>query len=457
MPGPGGVGRGLCGEQGAGGREPWERVQTKNMENEKKLIIMIDDNITNLRLGENVLSEHFDLATAPSAAKFFKLLEKNDPDLILLDIDMPEMDGYETIKILKSKQETKDIPVIFLTAKSESEDELEGLSLGAVDYITKPFQPSLLLKRIEVHLLVQEQQRTLQYFNDNLYKALSTYLSGEVVDEIIADPTRLQLGGVKRHMSAMFTDIRNFTSIAEVLTPEQLVELLNNYLSAMSDIILEQKGTIDKFVGDAIISFFGAPMELPDHAMRACTAAIKMKRIEATVNKNITKNGMLPIFTRIGINTGEMVVGNMGTEKKMNYTVIGNAVNLAARIEGINKQYGTSILCTENTIKETDGKFLSRRLDLVRVAGINEPVRIYEVLETNADAPAALHNMVNLFHKAQLLFESRDWEEAEKLFNQLLELSPDDEPSIIYRDRCEHYYQSPPDRDWDGIVNFLEK
>jgi len=420
-------------------------------------IFIIDDNDTNLMAAKSALDGTYKTYALPSAEKMFKIAEKIIPDLILLDVDMPEMDGYQTIKILKEKQETKDIPVIFLTAKTESGNELEGLSLGAIDYITKPFKPALLIKRIEVHLLVQEQKKTLQYFNDHLHKALSTYLSDELVGEIIADPTRLQLGGVERHMTAMFTDIKNFTSIAEVLTPEQLVEMLNYYLSVMSDIILEQKGTIDKYVGDAIVSFFGAPIELPDHALRACTAAIAMRRMETEVNKNIAEKGISPIYTRIGINTGEIIVGNMGTKKKMNYTMSGNAVNMASRLEGLNKKYGTWILCTENTINETNGKILCRRLDLARVKGINEPVRIYEVLETNADAPAILHDMVNIFHKAHSLFESRNWEEAEKIFNQILEQFPDDKPSAIYRDRCITYSQNSPTNNWDGVFNFTDR
>jgi CheY-like chemotaxis protein len=290
------------------------------MENVKELIILVDDNPANLRVGKNVLTGYYSVATAPSAEKMFALLENNCPALILLDVDMPEMNGYEAIKILKEKTETKDIPVIFLTAKSESDDELEGLSLGAIDYITKPFQPNLLLKRIEVHLLVEKQARELRYFNDKLRTAFSTYLSGDVVEEIVADPTRLQLGGIQRRMTAMFTDIRNFSYISEALSPERLVDLLNRYLSIMSDAILEQKGTIDKYEGDAIISFFGAPMELSDHSIRACTAAVIMKRLETALNKEIVAEGIspAPLLTRIGINTGDMIVGNMGTERKMN-------------------------------------------------------------------------------------------------------------------------------------------
>jgi len=306
---------------------------------------------------------------------------------------------------------------------------------------------------------IEEAHIKLQYFNNNLRRAFSTYLSEDVVEEIVTDPTRLQLGGVKRHMTALFTDVRNFTGIAERLSPEHLVDLLNYYLSTMSDVILEQKGTIDKYEGDAIIAFFGAPLELPDHAIRACAAAVVMKRLETDVNKYVMENGISPspLLTRIGINSGEMVVGNMGTQKKMNYTIISNAVNLAARLEGVNKQYGTWILATENTISETAGWFLTRRLDRIRVVGIKEPVRICEILETMEHSTEALRQKVDLFHNALELFESRRWSDAGKSFYRILKQFPDDGPSILYFNRCKQYLKSEPLPDWDGVFNILEK
>jgi class 3 adenylate cyclase len=306
---------------------------------------------------------------------------------------------------------------------------------------------------------IEEAHVKLQYFNNNLRRAFSTYLSEDVVEEIVTDPTRLQLGGVKRHMTAIFTDIRGFTGIAERLSPEPLVDLLNYYLSTMSDVILEQKGTIDKYEGDAIIAFFGAPLELSDHAVRACAAAIVMKRLESDVNRYIMKNGISPspLLTRIGINSGEMVVGNMGTQKKMNYTIISNAVNLAARLEGVNKLYNTWILATENTMKETAGRFLSRRLDRIRVVGIEEPVQVYEVLETMESAPEALHKKVELFHKALNLFESRRWNDAGKWFYHILIQFPNDGPSSLYLNRCRQYLKNEPLSDWDGVINMAEK
>jgi class 3 adenylate cyclase len=299
----------------------------------------------------------------------------------------------------------------------------------------------------------------LQYFNNNMRLAFSTYLSEDVVEEIISDPARLHLGGVSRHMTALFSDIKGFTSIAEALAPENLVDLLNYYLSTMSDVILEQKGTIDKYQGDAIVSFFGAPLDLDDHATRACTAGIIMKRMEEDINKYILEKGISPspLLTRIGINTGEMVVGNMGTQKKMNYTIISNAVNLASRLEGVNKQYGTWVLATDSTVEETSGRFLTRRLDRIRVVGINEVIHINEVLEIKTNASDALFELVYLFHKALDFFEGRNWKEAENRFNQVLKLSPNDGPSHLYIDRCRQYREYPPKTEWDGIFDLSEK
>jgi class 3 adenylate cyclase len=306
---------------------------------------------------------------------------------------------------------------------------------------------------------LEKQARDLQYFNNNLRRAFSTYLSEDVVEEIISDPTRLKLGGIKRDMTALFTDIMSFTHIAEAMAPEQLVELLNYYLSSMSDIILDHKGTIDKYQGDAIISFFGAPLQLPDHALRACDAAIIMKGMEKEINKYIIerKINSSPLLTRIGIGSGEMVVGNMGTEKKMNYTIIGNTGNLAARLEGVNKHYGTWILASEKTIQQTEGRFLTRRLDRIRVVGMNEPVRIYELLALAENADPALRKKLDLFHYALELFEKRNWAAATGAFRKILDISPKDSPSILYFNRCRNYMERSPDSDWDGVYNLKQK
>lgn len=312
------------------------------------------------------------------------------------------MNGYEAIRRLKSDPATADIPVIFLTGKSDSGSELDGLSLGAVDYITKPFVPPLLLKRIEVHLLIEnqkkalllqtgileDQRRRLDYYNKNLRKLFSSYLSEEVAREIIAAPSRLHLGGSRQNMTVVFTDIQKFTSIAEILEPEKLVALLNRYLTGMSDILIEQKGVIDKYVGDAIVSFFGAPHVQADHASRACASAILMKRREREMNGLFLREKIIPcsMYSRIGINSGDMVVGNMGSERKLCYTVMGNEVNIASRLEELNKRFGTWILISESTRNAAGDDFLCRRLGRVELKGINKPVNVYELLNFTKDA-----------------------------------------------------------------------
>jgi adenylate cyclase len=289
--------------------------------------------------------------------------------------------------------------------------------------------------------------------------AFSTYVSHDVVKEIIADPSRLQLGGTKRHMTAIFTDVKGFSTISEKLDPEALVSLLNRYLSAMSDAILAEKGTIDKYEGDAIIAFFGAPLDLEDHALRACISAITMKKIEGELNKTIMEQNLspYPIFTRIGINTGDMVAGNMGTENKMNYTIMGNAVNLASRLEGVNKQYGTAILVSEATVREAGDQLFTRKLDRVRVVGINEPVRLYELVDTAEHAAPDQKELVAIFHEALDHFEKRDWTQASDGFKKALSLKADDNPSKMYYERSAEFGKKPPANAWDGVYNLTSK
>jgi adenylate cyclase len=289
--------------------------------------------------------------------------------------------------------------------------------------------------------------------------AFSTYVSGDVVKEIISDPSRLQLGGTKRHMTAIFTDVKGFSTISELLDAEELVSLLNKYLSAMSDVILSEKGTIDKYEGDAIIAFFGAPLDLEDHALRACVSAIKMRKIEIELNKIITEQKLspAPLLTRIGVNTGNMVAGNMGTANKMNYTIMGNAVNLAARLEGVNKQYGTWILASQDTIRETGDALLYRKLDRVRVVGINEPVRLCELIDLADQADEQQKKLVDVFHEALDYFEKRDWKQADKGFKEAQSIIPGDHPSGLYIDRCKKFAKTPPENTWDGVYNLTSK
>ncbi len=300
---------------------------------------------------------------------------------------------------------------------------------------------------------------TLEKEKSFLRNAFSHYLSTDVINELISNPEKLNLGGEKKELSAIFTDIQGFSSISEKLDPTDLVHLLNAYLTAMSNIILDYRGTIDKYEGDAIISFFGAPVEYHDHAAHACRAAVKMKRIEFELNERFVTEKMTPspLFTRIGINTGPMVVGNMGTPKKMDYTIMGNAVNLASRLEGVNKMYGTGILISDSTYTAGGDDFTVRKLDRVRVVGIQTPVRLYELVEEKSETDSQTLEGLETFHRGLDLFEEKRWEEALELFTAVKDILPDDGPATTYISRCREYLKKPPKDSWDGVFNLTTK
>jgi adenylate cyclase len=293
-----------------------------------------------------------------------------------------------------------------------------------------------------------------------LHNAFSRYLAPEVISEIINDPDKLNLGGEKREMTAMFTDIQGFSTISEKLEAPQLVKLLNRYLTAMSNIIMENLGTIDKYEGDAIIAFFGAPVFRADHPALACRSALAMKAAERELNTVVVEEGLspTPLFTRIGINTGEMVVGNMGAENKMDYTIMGNAVNLAARLEGVNKQYHTGgILISEYTRDKIGDEFLLRRLDRVRVVGINTPLRLYELLGIKETANDDEKKAVSQWDLAINLYEKKQFVVAAKLFCMQMERDANDKVAELYAERCVKFSEDLPPETWDAVNNLTEK
>ena len=284
-------------------------------------------------------------------------------------------------------------------------------------------------------------------------QAFSTYLSSAVVTELIADPAKLCLGGEKKEMTVLFTDLRSFSSISENMDPTLLVLMLNKYFTTMSNIIMDNQGTIDKYIGDGIVAFFGAPIYREDHAALACFSALAMKQAEDELNSQLLAEGLIsvPLFTRIGINTGEMVAGNMGSQTKMNYTVMGNAVNIAARLEGANKQYQTSIIISEFTKNKIGDVFLCRRFDRLRVVGIEKPVQIYELRGIADKAEPKELILQEKWNEAMTHFEKRDFERALVLFESLC---PNDGTAALYMKRCISFLEKPPLPDWDGVFDF---
>ena len=287
--------------------------------------------------------------------------------------------------------------------------------------------------------------------------AFSQYLSPTVIDQIVENPDMLQLGGEKREMTPFFSDIQGFSTISEGLTPEELVQLLNEYLTAMCDLISSYHGTIDKFEGDAIIAFWGAPLELPNHATVACHAAIDMQKKNEEMRKTLREQNRPMLYTRMGMSSGPVVVGNMGSADRMDYTMMGDVVNLAARLEGVNKFYQTFTMISQSTYELAKDDIDTRQLDVIRVVGKKEPIQVYEVLERKNQTSSEKSGVVEKYLKALKLYQERNFADASKEFEKVLAIDPDDGPSKTYVKRCGVFLETPPEKDWDGVYTFTEK
>ena len=312
--------------------------------------------------------------------------------------------------------------------------------------------------------LLAEGYRNIIIEGRNRYirKAFSTYVSPSLVTQIMKDPGRLKLGGEKRKITIFFSDIRGFTSLSEKLSPEELVGILNNYLSPMTQIVLDEKGTLDKYIGDAIMVVFNAPLDIPDHAERACRMSLRMLEKLEELNKGWTEKGYSRLDIGIGINTGDAVVGNMGAELRFDYTAIGDNVNLASRLEGMNKVYGTHIIVTQTTYENVKDRFIFREIDAVAVKGKKIPVRIYELMDYRESQESGVRSQesesikktkaefAKEFEGALALYKEKRFAEAKERFTAMLKKYPDDGPAKLYIERCDEYTKNPPPPDWDG-------
>ncbi len=287
--------------------------------------------------------------------------------------------------------------------------------------------------------------------------AFQQYLSPKVIDRLVDDPSMLKLGGEKREITAFFSDVQGFSTISESLSPEELVELLNEYLTAMTDIVMKYEGTVDKFEGDAVIAFFGAPVSYDDHAARACLASLEMQEKLVDMRKNWREHGKHELYVRIGLNTDHVVVGNMGSAYRMDYTMMGDGVNLAARLEGVNKQYGTFTLISEYTYEAAKDQIEVRELDMIRVVGKREPVRIYEVIGKKGEVPSDCQKASRYFTKGLQLYRNQSWEEAAKYFAHANKLYKNDVASKEFFDRCKDFSVNSPGEAWDGVYQMVTK
>jgi adenylate cyclase len=280
---------------------------------------------------------------------------------------------------------------------------------------------------------------------------MSRYLAKEVVDKLLESDEDAFLAS-SQQATVLFSDIRHFASITETLGADETVHMLNAYFTEMVDVVLRHGGILDKYIGDAIMAVFGAPLVVPRDADNAVAASIEMTRALDRYNQQRTSCGLEPIEVGIGISTGEVVAGSVGTAKRMDYTVIGESVNLAARLEGANKHYGTSVLVSDSTISQMKSALSWREIDLMRVTGTNKLVSVFEPLDCYPEAVRANLNRVRgAYQKGIRLYRQRQWNEAPFYFEQVLARCPDDTPSQLYINRCRYYLDEPPGEDWNGV------
>ncbi len=301
------------------------------------------------------------------------------------------------------------------------------------------------------YLQTQQEKRMLR-------GAFAQYVPEKVVQDIVANPEKLQLGGVERVVSVMFSDVAGFTSISEKLSPAELVILLNEYLTAMTNIVMEHNGIIDKYEGDAIMAEFGVPVPFDDHPQVACRVALRMQEKLVEMRAKWKQEGRPELEARIGINTGEMIVGNMGSQTVFDYTVMGDHVNLASRLEGANKQYGTFIMISEFTHAYVKNDFYTRPLDLIRVKGKEQPIEVFELIaERGRTLDSTFLEMLSVYQRGVEAYRKRAWNEAIEFFEYALSLREDDMPSKLYRKRCLEFKLNDPGPEWDGVFTMTTK
>ncbi|MGH6629436.1 MAG: adenylate/guanylate cyclase domain-containing protein, partial [Burkholderiales bacterium] len=282
-------------------------------------------------------------------------------------------------------------------------------------------------------------------------RTFSQYVSPGVIRLLENDPARyLRRGGELKELTVMFSDIRGFTAMSEGMTPDELVRLLNEYLGEMTDIVFRRWGTLDKYIGDAIMAFWGSPFPQEDHAQRACYAALDMCARLEELNAQWRAHGRKTLAVGVGVNTGPVNVGNMGSDKRLAWTVMGDNVNLASRLEGLTKEYGVRIVMSEATWQQVASQFVGRELDRIRVKGKAQPVGIYELLDVRHHSPRHADLLAG-FEDAIAAYRRREWEAAAQKFQPLIERYPEDGPSRVFLARsCEFLVDNPPP-DWDGV------
>jgi adenylate cyclase len=341
------------------------------------LILIVDDTPENVDVLAGILREQYQIKVAVSGPKALRIAQSDPaPALILLDVMMPEMDGYEVCRQLQANERTRRIPVIFVTAKSEVEDEAQGFGLGAVDYITKPVSAAIVLARVRTQLALKESHRKLE----DLSLKLARYLSRQVYQSIFEGRQDARIGCSRKKLTVFFSDIVGFGNKTEGMESEDLTFILNGYLNRMAGLVLKHGGTLDKFIGDAVLVFFGDPETkgVQEDAVACVRMALEMKEAISELNNLWLATGIMQGFeARMGITTGFSTVGNFGSDERMDYTIIGKQVNLANRLQAA-AQPGEILISQETWLLVKDA-FLCVAKEPIQVKGFDRPIQTYAV------------------------------------------------------------------------------
>tara|TARA_R110000823_G_scaffold115436_2_gene238083 strand:- start:18745 stop:20226 length:1482 start_codon:yes stop_codon:yes gene_type:complete len=368
-----------------GSAEPESAREHRVLASEPGFILAVDDLQENRELLARNLSRmgHF-VITAAGGEEALSALEQSDVDVVLLDLIMPGMDGREVLRRIKERLEWRATPVIVISGSQDMEGIIECIEAGADDYLFKPFNPVLLQARIKAgierkrwHDREEEYRRQLERNEKFIRATFGRYLSDDIVTDILERPEGLQLGGDLRRVSIMMSDIRSFTSISEHLAPDQVVTLLNRYLGAMTDIILSHRGTIDEFLGDAILAVFGAPVQGEDDADRAVRCALEMQAAMLGINARNEAEGLPAITVGIAINTGDVIAGNIGSERRSKYGFVGHPMNVTSRMEDVTA--GGEVLVADSTLISLTGRYSIGESREINVKGIDETLLVHSI------------------------------------------------------------------------------
>jgi two-component system sensor histidine kinase ChiS len=441
-------------------------------------ILMVDDNPTNLQLlFETLDGRGYKLLIAKDGNAALSIARKACPNLILLDIMMPEIDGYEVCRQLKADPATAEIPVIFLSALTDTKDKVQGLDLGAVDYVTKPFQPDEVIARVNTHLTVYRLKKALDQKNKELQEAnelleervkkrtaqlqelniayqrfvprefLKLLMKESILDVILGDQTAQQ-------MTVMFSDIRGWTTLSEEMTAQESFNFINAFLNRVSPVITAHQGFIDNFQGDGMMALF------PKSADDGVQAAIAMHAAVSEYNEERKKKGYQTIGIGVGLHIGDLMLGIIGHEERLQGTVVADAVNLASRLEGLTRVYGSSISISEPTLDKLidPDQYKHRFVDRVQVKGKKDPVSVHEIFDGDPPTVIELKEQTkDEFEQGLCLYYDRKFSEASVKFNQVLEKNPEDRAARIYLKRSANYMVNGVPDDWTGVEVLTQK